>query len=148
MERAREFSIRSALGSSPGRLIRQSLLDSFAICVIGLVSGIGLTIVVSNVLLHMAETAFLGLDTPLPVDSTPQGHPLQYLFIVLLTIGIWILSSLLPAWKISKQEASLVLSGSGKGLTGPGSFRTIKIIDRDHTGIEKPFECAIDSRMC
>jgi len=87
-----------------------------------------LTVIVSTALLHIAEASFLGVDAPLPLDDTARGHPLQYLFVGMLTVAIWILSSLLPAWKIARQDVSEVLSGSGKGSVQIGNFTTTKLI--------------------
>jgi predicted permease len=109
--RAREFAIRSALGASPGRVIRQLLTESVMLGMAG--GGIGLL---------LAKWGTSAILRALP-DSLPRteeigidGHVLAY------TLGVSILTGmvfgLVPALKTMRRDMHETLKEGGRGSSG------------------------------
>jgi predicted permease len=116
LERSRELALRTALGSSRGRLMRQCLLETALIVLLGLVAGYAL--------------AWAGVEWTHSIDSfssrilasgrssnVPMMRPFDLVVAVIAAIAIWLLSTLIPAWRIARQDAAVVLAGSGKGVS-------------------------------
>jgi len=112
--RAKELAIRSSLGASRGRLVRQMLTESLLVASLGAVVGVGL--------------AFWATDW---VDATvrngPNPPPSWMVFevdgwvlgiVVLATLLSAVVSGLLPALLASRASAAEVLKESGRGNTG------------------------------
>jgi predicted permease len=127
LERSRELALRTALGASRPRLMSQCLLETALVVLLGL--GLGLAL------------ADLGIDWMQSVDAfgariqaagrssnLPELHPPDVLVALIAATVVWLLSTLLPAWRIAKQDASAVLAGSGKGVTGTGSAKTASVL--------------------
>jgi putative ABC transport system permease protein len=53
-ERTREIGIRKALGAEPGRIQGQFLIEALALCMGGGILGVGLGVVVSQVVTQLA----------------------------------------------------------------------------------------------
>lgn len=112
--RSKELAIRSSLGASRFRLMRQMLTESLLVAIMGAVLGIGLAFWATDML--MAATR--NLANPIPayivfdLDKTVLG------FVVLATVGAALVSGLIPAWMASSANASDALKDSGRGNTG------------------------------
>jgi predicted permease len=109
--RAREFAIRSALGASPGRVIRQLLTESVMLGMAG--GGIGLP---------LAKWGTRGILRALP-DSLPRteeigidGHVLVYTLGVSILTGI--VFGLVPALKTMRRDMHETLKEGGRGSSG------------------------------
>jgi predicted permease len=109
--RAREFAIRSALGASPGRVIRQLLTESAMLGIAG--GGIGLL---------LANWGMRAILRVLP-DSLPRteeigidGHVLAYTLGVSLLTGIGF--GLVPALKTMRRDTHETLKEGGRGSSG------------------------------
>jgi predicted permease len=109
--RAREFAIRSALGASPGRVIRQLLTESVMLGIAG--GGIGLLlakwgtgVVLAALPESLPRTEEIGID----------GHVLAY------TLGVSILTGvvfgLVPALKTMRRDMHNTLKEGGRGSSG------------------------------
>src|SRR5262249_2629949 len=61
-------------------------------------------------------------------SNLPELHPADVLVAVAAAIVVWLLSTLLPAWRIAKQDAVAALAGSGKGVTGAGGVKTAGLL--------------------
>ncbi|HEY0159737.1 MAG TPA: ABC transporter permease [Thermoanaerobaculia bacterium] len=127
MERSRELALRTALGASRQRLMRQSLLETALVVLAGLVAGYGL--------------AFLGIEWTHGIDSfisrvlaggrstnLPVLRPADLVAAVVFAVAVWLLSTLVPAWRISRQDPGAVLAGSGKGAAVRGSSRSVGVL--------------------
>lgn len=116
LERSRELALRTALGSSRARLLRQSLLETALVVVVGLVAGFALAAVgvgwARGVAGFLAQIQATGRPPYLP-----ELRPSDFLVAMVFAAVIWLLSTLIPAWRISRQDAAVVLAGSGKGAT-------------------------------
>ena len=109
--RAREFAIRSALGASPARVIRQLLTESVMLGIAG--GGIGLL---------LAKLGVRGLLAALP-ENMPRadeialdGHVLLYTLGISLLTGI--VFGLIPALKAMRPDMHETLKEGGRGSSG------------------------------
>ena len=139
LERSREIALRTALGAARPRLLRQCLLETALIVLAGLVGGYGL------VLAGMQYTRYIGdlmtrvLATGRGSGTLPTLHAKDVIVAVAIAIVVWLLSTLIPAWRISRQDAAVVLAGSGKGATIRGSNRTVGIL----VGLQVIISCLV-----
>ena len=111
--RTRELAVRSSLGASRMRLVRQMLTESL------LLSGLGAAV---GIVLAYAATDWLSatvrnLDNPPPSWITFDISGIVLAVIVLSTVGAAVVSGLLPALGSSRTNASDVLRDSGRGNT-------------------------------
>lgn len=109
--RAREFAVRSALGASPARVIRQLLTESVLLGIAG--GGIGLLV---------AKFGTRGLLAALP-DALPRSEAVGLSSTVLLfTMGVSILTGvifgLVPALKTLRPDMHETLKEGGRGASG------------------------------
>jgi putative ABC transport system permease protein len=112
--RASEFVVRSALGASRPRLVRQMLAESLLLATLGAVVGV--------VLAHWAIGLFSGVMGAIPVRVAPywmQFHIDRRVLAITLaaTIGSVLLSALLPALLASRANLAETLKAGGRGHT-------------------------------
>lgn len=109
--RVREFAIRSALGASPGRVIRQLLTESVMLGLAG--GGVGLVIAKWGT---RAILAALPQTLPREEEIALDWHVLAY------TLGISVLTGivfgLVPALKSMRADMHETLKEGGRGLSG------------------------------
>jgi putative ABC transport system permease protein len=112
--RAKELAIRSSLGATRIRLIRQMLTESLLIAVLGATLGV----IGSYWSVELLTDATKALPFPLPywITFTIDGRVLA--FTVGLTMLAAVGSGLIPAWLASRASAADVLKESGRGNTG------------------------------
>ncbi len=112
--RAKELAIRSSLGATRVRLIRQMLTESLLLACLGAILGVG----ASYWSVDLLSEATRALPFPLPywIVFTIDGEVLA--FTVALTMLAAIGSGLIPAWLASRASATDVLKESGRGNTG------------------------------
>ena len=111
--RTREFAIRSALGASAARVVRQLLTESVLLGIVG--GAIGLLL--ANFVVK-AIVAALGNILPRAEEITLDSH------VLLFTAGVSIFTSivfgLVPAIKMLQPRVSETLKAGGRGLSGAG----------------------------
>ncbi|MDI1335673.1 MAG: ABC transporter permease [Lacunisphaera sp.] len=117
--RAKELAIRSSLGATRGRLVRQMLTESLLVATLGATIGIALAYWAVDLLF----TTTKALPFPLPYWITFEIDGRVLLFTVGATVTAALVSGLIPAWLASRANASEVLKESGRGNTG--RFTTI-----------------------
>jgi putative ABC transport system permease protein len=127
LERSRELALRSALGASRRRILRQCLLETALIVLAGLAAGYALAALGIQWTHHISE---FGQRIMQDGRSTnlPELRAADLLIAVLAAIAVWLLSTLVPAWRVSRQDASTVLGGSGKGANIRGSNRSVGLL--------------------
>lgn len=127
LERSRELALRSALGSTRRRLLRQCLLESALIVVLGVVTGIAL----AELGVQWGQS-IRDFPSRILATGTPWDYPRMRLVDVLVGISaavvVWMASTLLPALRISRQDAAKVIGGTGKGATVNGRSRTATVL--------------------
>jgi putative ABC transport system permease protein len=109
-ERAREIAVRSALGASRGRLVRQLLIESLLLGGLGAAAGMGLALVGTPLLL-----ALIPEELPGWLHFEPDARVLCF------TAGVSLLTSLLvslaPAHLCSRLSLTETLKEGGRGGT-------------------------------
>ena len=109
--RSREFAIRSALGASPGRVIRQLLTESVMLGIAG--GGIGLLLAKWGT---GAILAALPESLPRAEEIGIDGHVLFFTLGISLATGI--VFGLVPALKAMKPDMHETLKEGGRGSSG------------------------------
>jgi len=118
--REREIAVRQALGASRGRLIRQLLVESLLLALIGAVIGAGLAYALSRSLV-----AFLNTSTdPVFLDLAPDWRVLG--FTAALAALTCLLFGLTPAIRITRTKAGTMLKAAGRGLTASRQRFTLR----------------------
>jgi putative ABC transport system permease protein len=114
--RRREFAIRSALGASRGRIIRQLLVESVLISIAGGVLGLGLGFIGVRALLAISPAGLPRIGE----DGSGIGIDWRVLaFTLTISLATGILFGLIPAFTASRSDMNTVLKKSGNG-TGTG----------------------------
>uniref|UniRef100_Q020B7 Permease n=1 Tax=Solibacter usitatus (strain Ellin6076) TaxID=234267 RepID=Q020B7_SOLUE len=120
--RAREAAIRTALGASRGRLVRQSLVESTLLALIGGVLGVTLAYFGVHALLAAAP-----LDLP-RLDEVSLDLPVL-LFALAISLGTGLLFGALPALRSARSAPFETLkSGSRSNTEGRGGLRVRNLL--------------------
>jgi putative ABC transport system permease protein len=138
LERSREIALRSALGASRLRLLLQVLMETAPVIPLGLIVGYILAALelqwgdgLSN---FSVQIRALGRPAYLPTLA-----PIHLLVAALASIMVWLLSSLIPAWRITRQDAAAVLAGSGKGTSLRSSNKSVGVL----VGLQVVIACLV-----
>jgi predicted permease len=97
--RRREMSLRSALGASGWRILRQLLVENALLCLAGGVAGILLAQLAAPILMHLSPLE-------LPAFSSMQIGAPAVAFAAALTLGCALLFSLVPAFETRSTQLS------------------------------------------
>jgi predicted permease len=106
--RAREISLRAALGASRGRILRLLLVESLLLAALAGVSGLLLAWPLVRAI--AAETADFNL--PYWARLTFDGH--VFGFVAAICVGTVMLFGLAPAWKLSETRTAHMLEDGGR----------------------------------
>ena len=112
--RIREISIRTALGASRWRVIRQLLVESVLLSMAGGV--IGWLIAIWGV--RTFDAVVVPLGKPAYIDFSMDYHVFAYL--VAISIGTGVLFGLAPAVRLSRLDVNTALKDGGRGSSGGG----------------------------
>lgn len=139
LDRSRELAMRTAVGSSRARLLGQCLLETSLIVLVGLAVGYGL----ASLGVRWVEWDRNAWAQTLAIGRFPAVTALQVghlIAAVVFATVIWLVSTLIPAWRISRQDPAAVLAGSGKGSpTGGGRNRSAKVL----VGLQVTVSCLV-----
>jgi putative ABC transport system permease protein len=109
--RGRELAVRSALGASRGRLVRQALAESALLSFAGILLGLLVASFGINALMLIAPKQLVAAGS-FPLD----WHVLMF------TVGLGVVAvflfGLMPAWQMSRVEPYQVLRGSERTTAG------------------------------
>jgi putative ABC transport system permease protein len=120
--RAKELAIRSSLGASRIRLLRQMLTESLLVAAIGAALGVAL----AYGAIDWLSTTVRNLENPPPSWITFDVDGLVLGVTVGATLVAAIASGLLPAWMASRENANNVLRDAGRGNTS----RAVTLVSR------------------
>ena len=109
--RRREMSLRSALGASGWRILRQLLVENALLCLAGGVAGILLAQLAAPVLMHLSPLE-------LPAFSSMQMGAPALAFAAALTLGCALLFSLVPAFEARSTQLSQSLRVNTTQIAG------------------------------
>ncbi|HEY4301697.1 MAG TPA: ABC transporter permease [Candidatus Didemnitutus sp.] len=133
--RAKELAIRSSLGATRGRLVRQMLTESLLLAGLGAVIGVGLAEWATDFLLATSRN----LANPIPSYVTFTIDPMVLGVVVLTTVATAVVSGVIPAWMAARADPSGVLKESGRGNTS----RAINVVTRGLVVAQILFSCLI-----
>src|SRR5712671_675325 len=113
LSRRKEIAIRTALGASSARVLRQVLTESVLLAILG--GALGLTFAHSGIRLI---TAFLADKLPRSIEVSLDTKVLAFTAIVSLLSGV--IAGILPALRLAKGDVNLALK-AGLGRTSADS---------------------------
>jgi putative ABC transport system permease protein len=116
--RTQEFAIRSSLGASRGRVVRQLLVESLMLALAGGAAGIALSFWISDTLLGVLNT---GRSVTYAVHVTPDGRVLA--FALALSVATALLFGWAPAWQSTRPAAR-----GRRALVRPGFLRPSLVV--------------------
>jgi predicted permease len=138
MERSRELALRTALGASRARLMRQGLLETAFIVALGLLLGCGFAALANEWAQGLDEFG-ARIKATGHSANVPTLRPTDLIIAVLTAAAIWLLSTLIPAWRITKQDPALILAGTGKSAALGSSSRSAKVL----VGLQVSISCLV-----
>ena len=109
--RAVELAMRSALGASPSRVIRQILAESTVLAVCGGLLGLAFAAWGVDVLVQLAPTGLPRLDE-VAVNGRIATFAAAVTLVVALGFGLW------PAWRASRAPLTAAIQGSVRSTAG------------------------------
>jgi len=123
LERSRELALRTALGASRSSLLIQCLIETALFVLLGLVVAYQLAVLGFRWTDRWGEylNRILAIGR---LNGLPVLRPIDLTVAVTAAISIWLLSTLIPAWRIAKQDAAVTLAGSGKGVSIRGGNKS------------------------
>jgi putative ABC transport system permease protein len=123
--RQREFGIRSALGASRGRIVRQLLVESFALASAGCALGYLLAFVGLKVMVALIPSGSM------PPEAVIALSPAAFLFSLLVTLFTTIACGMAPAVQALQSDPQMALHSAGRGTSADfrqGSFRSTLVV--------------------
>lgn len=127
LERSRELALRTALGSSRARLLRQCLTETALVVLAGMLAGIGLAVAGLRWAHSLGEFS-ARVQASGRVLNVPMLRAGDLFAAISTAIGIWLLSTLIPAWRVAGQDAASVVAGGSKGIAVNGGGRSAGIL--------------------
>ena len=122
-QRRREIAVRSAIGASAVRLLRQSLAESATLAAAGTVVGVVLAHVVLQTVL-----AYAPIDLPRMDEVRLDGRVLA--FMAVLALLTTVACGVLPAWHFARtdpQDAMKSVSRSATSSRAAGGLRSVLV---------------------
>jgi predicted permease len=110
--RQKELAVRLSLGASPGRLVRQMLVESMALALCGAGLGLALAVLLTRTLVSMMPQT----GTPLLIQARPDTRVL--LFTLAVTILTALVFGLLPALRASRSHPWNTLKDTVGSIAG------------------------------
>lgn len=116
-EREREFAIRSAIGAGRGRIVRQLLIESLLLAVVGCAGGLLLALWGVDLIV-----AFNPGDIP-RIDQISLNS-VTLAFVLVISFLTTLISGLAPAWQLSQPNLQSCLKEASQNATAtPGRHR-------------------------
>jgi macrolide transport system ATP-binding/permease protein len=111
MARRAEMSVRSALGATRGRIVRQLLTESVLLAAMGGIAGLAVAYAGTRMLLTLA---FPGAQT-VPIHASPSISVIGFAFGLSLVTGV--LFGVAPAWIAAQANPADALRNGGRSTT-------------------------------
>ena len=119
VHRSRETSIRVALGASRWRIVRQLLIESVLLSMLGGAVGLGFALI----LVRLFVVAIQPIGIPYWVDWSMDATSFVYLLVICVMSGV--LFGLAPALQISRTDVTGGLKETGRQATGGSRTRLL-----------------------
>ena len=108
-----QTSIRVALGASRGRLVRNVLVESMLLAMIGGVLGIGVAYAGTKLIVSLAFQIG-GPNNYVPLEAAPSWPILLFTLVVSMLTGV--VFGIAPAWMTSHADPADALRGAGRSV--------------------------------
>lgn len=115
--RQHEFAVRSAIGATRNRIIRQLLTEALLLSLTG--AGLGLLLayrILALIVANLPEFSF-------PHEAAIQINLPVLAFCIVVAVGTGILFGLWPAWQLSRPEVSQIMQSNSRKTIGSVSGR-------------------------
>jgi putative ABC transport system permease protein len=109
--RAREIAVRTALGASRGRIVRQLLTEAFVVTVLGAIAGLAFAFAGVRVLQTLGASKLPRLES-VPFDARVLGFAALVLLVSGLVLG------LAPALRLARTDLKTLINESGRSTSG------------------------------
>jgi putative ABC transport system permease protein len=120
--RARELAVRTALGASRGRIVRQLLAESLILSSLGTAIGVGSAPVLLSAISALMPASLAGV-APAQIDLRVLGFASTIAVLTALVFGLW------PAFRVTRASAAAVIQGGGgHGATSGGARRLQRVL--------------------
>jgi putative ABC transport system permease protein len=117
LSRLRDAAVRSALGASSGRLVRQVIVEQLVLAVAGGALGVAVALEALNLFVRTAP-----IDLPRVSAVVIDGRVLAFAAVVTIAAGLAV--ALLPAWRLNRHDVQGMLRAGDRGATDRGGLRT------------------------
>ena len=114
--RSREFAVRCAVGASRWQIIRQLLVESLVLAIIGGSLGVGLAAWGRDLLIALAPPGVPRFQD-LPLDGWVLAFSAALSLVTSVLFGLW------PAWHTSHTDIQLALKSGGHGSSDAAGAR-------------------------
>jgi putative ABC transport system permease protein len=118
-ERQREMAIRTALGATRGRLIRQLLTESLLLSVMGGALGLVIAFYVTSLLSAAAPANVPRID-----GASVNATVLAFTFIASLFTGLFF--GIFPAWQVSRTDVHESIKDGGRTGTSSAGHKRVR----------------------
>ena len=115
--RAREVAVRYAMGATRWRVVRQLLVESILLGLLGGVIGLGIALVGTR----LFDLAVADVGKPYWIQFTVDYVVIGYLLVICIVTGI--VFGLAPALQVARTSVGSVLKQGGRGSTGSWQIR-------------------------
>src|SRR5215472_10745795 len=112
--RSREMAIRAAIGAQRSRIVRQCLVESGLLSLLGGAAGVLLAYFL------LAGLRYFGPRTLVRLQDVSL-HPGALAFTLLLSLGTSIAFGIVPAWRLSRTSPQSCMKESAQAGPGPGA---------------------------
>ena len=110
--RQHEFAVRSAIGASRSRIVRQLLTESVMLSLTG--AGLGLLLASKTIAVIVANLP----EYSFPHEAAIRMNLPVLIFCVIVAVSTGIVFGLWPAWQLSRPEVSQVMQANTRKTTG------------------------------
>ena len=119
MERRRQTSLSMALGARASRLVRQPLIESILLSLLGGGAGLGLAFAGTRLILNFAFPSSSGF-TSVPISASPSMPVLLFALATSLATGLAF--GIAPAWMATRVDPMESLRGASRSTARTGSL--------------------------
>jgi predicted permease len=110
-DRAREIAVRTAVGASRWRVVRQMLIEVLMLSVVGAVAGLG----IASAGITLFNRAIVDTNPPFWIDIRIDAAVM--VFVTAITVLAALVAGVVPALRASKADLTTVLNDEGRGTS-------------------------------
>jgi predicted permease len=119
IERRGQTSLSMALGARASRVLKQALIESILLSLLGGVAGLVVAFAGTRLILHFAFPSVTGFAV-VPIDASPSVQVLLFAFAVSLITGIAF--GIGPAWMATRVDPMEALRGASRSTARTGAL--------------------------